>query len=261
VKSARLKWSTNQSVQILGWGIRFFLAATLSSAQLPGGLAPFSLGCVSAAGTGGDGIAALCGALCGTLLFQEFRTGLAQIAAAILIFAASTALRGLKLSERPAFLPAVAAGMFLAVKGVYLLQSLSPEQEILSCLLSALLVGISAWAYQPMLTPGREKLEPKSVLFLAVTVLAGLWDVAPGGVSLGRIGVSCLGPLYRLGQGRFGDWRLVWAPVLWMLGVREEGRLAFMPALYACGLAAGGFGMAGRVRFGLAVACAGAVSF
>jgi len=259
VKSARLKWSTNQSVQILGWGIRFFLAATLSSAQLPGGLAPFSLGCVSAAGTGGDGIAALCGALCGTLLFQEFRTGLAQIAAAILIFAASTALRGLKLSERPAFLPAVAAGMFLAVKGVYLLQSLSPEQEILSCLLSALLVGISAWAYQPMLTPGREKLEPKSVLFLAVTVLAGLWDVAPGGVSLGRIGVSCLVLYTAWDQGpALGMEAGLGAGILMDLCV-GEGRLLYAAVYGVAGLAAGLRQGRGRVRSALLWLCAAAV--
>lgn len=239
MKSAGLKWTTRQSVQVLGWGIRFFLAATLSAAQLPGGLAPFALGCVSAAGAGGDGVAALCGTLTGTLLFQEFRTGLAQIAAAILIFAASTALRGIKIAEKPGFLPAVAAGMFLAVKGVYLLQSLSPEQEILPCLFAALLVGISAWAYQPMLTPGREKLEPRALLFLAVTVLSALWDVAPGGVSLGRAAISCLILYTAWDQG----------PVLGMEGglgagilmdlFAGEGRLLFAAVYGAAGLAAG----------------------
>lgn len=192
MKSGWLKWDTKQSVRYLGWGIRFFLAAALSATQLPGGLAPFALGCVAAAGPGADGIAALCGVLSGTLLFQKFQTGLAQIAAAILIFAAATALRGLKISERPGFTPAVASGMFFAVKGVYLLQSLSPEREILPCLTACLLVGLSAWAYQPLLTPGREKLEPRALLFLGITLLAGLWDVTPGGISLGRTLASCL---------------------------------------------------------------------
>ena len=56
---------------LLSWGIRFFLAAALTASQLPDGHAPFALGCIAAAGPGGDGIAALAGAGAGALLFNR----------------------------------------------------------------------------------------------------------------------------------------------------------------------------------------------
>ena len=37
-----------QSAKLLGWGIRFFLAAALTASQTPGGYAPFALGLVAA---------------------------------------------------------------------------------------------------------------------------------------------------------------------------------------------------------------------
>ena len=41
-----------QSARLLGWGIRFFLAAALTASQTPGGYAPFALGLVAAAEIG-----------------------------------------------------------------------------------------------------------------------------------------------------------------------------------------------------------------
>ena len=95
-----------QIARLLGWGIRFFLAAGLTAVQLPGGSAPFALGCMAAAGVGGDAIAALLGTALGTLLFQEFEAGLPHLATAVLILTASVALRDIRWFRRPA-VPAV----------------------------------------------------------------------------------------------------------------------------------------------------------
>ena len=192
MRTLRTVINQEQSARALGWGIRFFLAAALTAAQLPGGGAPFALGCVAASGAGAEGLAALLGTSVGLVLFSDISSGLAHLAAAILICTAATAFRGLRLMERPLFFPACAGGIFLAVKLIYVLQSADPMEEIFPCLLTTALVGISARCYQPLLTPGKEKLEPRAMRFLVVTLLSTLatWELA--GISVGRALISCL---------------------------------------------------------------------
>jgi stage II sporulation protein E len=179
-------FSREQNVRILGWGIRFFLAAALTAAQLPGGYVPFALGCVSAAGPGAEGMSALLGAGVGMFLFLDFNSGLAQLAAAILICTAATAFRGLRISEKPSFGPLCAAGLFLAVKGIYVIQSANPIKDLFPCLTAVILTGISAWSYAPLMRPGQERLEPRSVLFLTISLLSALAGVGTGELDLGR---------------------------------------------------------------------------
>jgi len=174
-----------RSARYLGWGIRFFLAAALTAAQLPDGCAPFALGCLAAAGAEGNGIAALLGTGVGVFLFMDFSAGLAHLAAAILICTAATALSGLKLVSRRIGFPLCAAGLFLAVKGVYVLQSLRPLEHLFPCLTATVLVGLSAWYCTPLLRPGGETLEPASVRFLSVALASAftgldLWGMDPG---------------------------------------------------------------------------------
>ena len=175
-----------QTARLLAWGIRFFLTAALTATQTPGGYAPFALGCVAASGPGAEGIAALLGAGAGALLFMDFTEALPFLAAAILIFTTSTAFQGLKLVEGPRFLPVAAAGLFLAVSGIYVLQSLSPARNLTPCLAATALVGISAWYDQPLLRPGKERLEPDSLLFLGASLLLALADLELAGISVGR---------------------------------------------------------------------------
>lgn len=179
-------WSRHQPAQLLAWGIRFFLAAALTATQTPGDYAPFALGCVAACGPGAGGIAALLGAGVGAVLFLDFSGALPFLAAAILIFTTAAAFQGLKLLEGPLFHPLAGAGLFLAVSGIYVLQSLSPLRNLAPCLAATALVGISAWYYQPLLQAGGERPEPDSLLFLAGSILLALVDVELAGVSVGR---------------------------------------------------------------------------
>ena len=179
-------WSRHQPAQLLAWGIRFFLAAALTATQTPGDYAPFALGCVAACGPGAGGIAALLGAgvgggavsglfRCATLFgrcdFDLYHRG---------------GLSGAEAAGGPLFHPLAGAGLFLAVSGIYALQSLSPLRNLAPCLAATALVGISAWYYQPLLQAGGERPEPDSLLFLAGSILLALVDVELAGVSVGR---------------------------------------------------------------------------
>ena len=175
-----------QAARPLAWGIRFFLTAALTASQTPGDYAPFALGCVAACGPGAEGIAALLGAGVGAVLFLDFAAALPFLAAAILIFTTAAAFQGLKLLDGPWFHPLAGAGLFLAVSGIYVLQSLSPLRNLAPCLAGTVLVGLSAWYYQPLLQAGQERLEPDSLLFLTGSILLALVDVELAGLSIGR---------------------------------------------------------------------------
>ena len=179
----------------LAWGARFFLTAALTATQTPGGYAPFALGCVAACGAGPAGIAALLGAGAGAFAFLEFSEALPFLASAILIFTTAAAFQGLKLLDGPLFHPLAGAGLFLAVSGIYVLQSLSPLRDLGPCLAGTVLVGLSAWYYQPLLQSGQEHLDPDSLLFLAGSIALALEDVELADLSLGRA-LLCLLLLY-----------------------------------------------------------------
>ena len=180
-----------QAARPLAWGIRFFLTAALTASQTPGDYAPFALGCVAACGPGAEGIAALLGAGVGAGLFLDFAAALPFLAAAILIFTTAAAFQGLKLLDGPWFYPLAGAGLFLAVSGIYVLQSLSPLRDLGPCLAGTVLVGLSAWYYQPLLQAKQERLEPDSLLFLVGSILLALVDVELAGLSIGRV-LLCL---------------------------------------------------------------------
>lgn len=182
----QITWGQEQSTRLLSCGIRFFLAAALTASQTPGGYAPFALGCVAAAGPGAECVAALVGAGVGAVLFLPFMDALPFLAAAVLIFTTATALSGMRLLERPAFLPAVGAGLFFVVTGIYVAQSLNPLAGLSSWVAATVLVGVSAWFYQPLLTAGQERLEPDSLLFLGMSLLLALGELTVLEISVGR---------------------------------------------------------------------------
>ena len=177
-------------------GVRFFLAAALCAARIGGGEAPFALGCVAAAGPGAGGIAALLGCGMGLALFLDFASGLIQLGSAILIAAAMTALQGTKLSEKRSFAPVCSGGMYLAVKGIWVLQSADPAAGLPLCLLTAALCALSAWGYVPLLR-GRQP-EEEGLRFLGLTLLAALGAAEPAGLSLGGIGVMTFTSFFAL---------------------------------------------------------------
>ena len=181
-----------QRLRLLSALVRFFLAAALTAAQTPGDHAPFALGCIAASGAGVEGVAALAGSVLGAVLFMDFDAALPFLAVGILIL---TAGRAVRLADRRRALSLMTAGLFLSVGGIYAAQSLSPAEDAAACLAAAVLAGISAWYYQPLLRPGKERLEPESLLALGVSLLLTLTDVTLGELSLGR-GLLCLLLLY-----------------------------------------------------------------
>ena len=175
-----------QSARLLGWGTRFFLAAALTASQTPGGYAPFALGLVAAAGPGMSGAAALTGAGLGALLFLDFADALPFLAVGVLLLTAATAFQGSSRLTRPGAVALTAAGLFLAVAGIYVIQSLSPLRHLTPCLAAAGLTGASAWFFRQVLCSEDGRPAPDGLLFLAAAMLLGLADLEVAGVSVGR---------------------------------------------------------------------------
>ncbi len=162
-----------QSGRWLNWGIRFFLTAALTASQTAGGYAPFALGCIAAAGPGADGAAALLGGVTGALLFLDFQQVLALAAVGILILTAATAFRDTAFLQKPWVLPVLAAGMVLAVDGIYVLQSLDPQPRRPLCPASAL-TGVSAHFFTRLFQPEEDRLAPEGLLFLGAALTLAL---------------------------------------------------------------------------------------
>mgnify|MGYP002509593974 CR=1 FL=1 len=175
-----------QSARLLSWGIHFFLAAALTASQTPGGHAPFALGCIAAAGPGGNGAAALAGAGVGAALFLDFGDALPFLAVGILILTASASFRGTSLWRRPLFMPLTASALCAAVGGIYVIQSLSPAEHLPPYIAATLLTGISAWFFRLLLRPAGERPAPEGILFLAAALLVAVSDLEISGVSVGR---------------------------------------------------------------------------
>ena len=175
-----------QSARLLGWGTRFFLAAALTASQTPGGYAPFALGLVAAAGPGTNGAAALAGAGLGALLFLDFASALPFLAVGVLIFTAATVFQGSARLTRPGAVAATAAGLFLAVGGIYVIQSLSPLRHLTPCLAAAGLTGGAAWFFCPVFRPEEGRRSPDGLLFLTAALVLALADLEVLGVSIGR---------------------------------------------------------------------------
>lgn len=169
-----------------GWGIRFFLTAALTASQTVGSYAPFALGCVAAAGPGADGAAALLGGVAGALLFMEFSRVLAFAAVGVLVLTAVTAFQDTALLRRGWVLPVLSAVMVLAVEGIYVTQSLSPEDELTPCAAAAILTGVSAHFLRSLFRPSDDRLAPEGLLFLGAALTLALGDLTLGGASIGR---------------------------------------------------------------------------
>ena len=176
-----------QSGRWLNWGIRFFLTAALTASQTAGGYAPFALGCIAAAGPGADGAAALLGGVTGALLFLDFQQVLALAAVGILILTAATAFRDTAFLQKPWVLPVLAAGMVLAVGGIYVLQSLDPLSHAAPCAAASALTGVSAHFFTRLFEPEEDRLAPEGLLFLGAALTLALGDLTILNVSVGRV--------------------------------------------------------------------------
>jgi len=192
VRYGQITLGREQSVRLLGWGIRFFLAAALTASRASGCYAPFALGCVAAAGPGVDGAAALIGTAVGALLFLEFEEALPHLAAGVLILTAATAFQGSRLLSGRRVMPLTAAGIALAVGGIYVAQSLSPLERLTPCLGAAVLTGVSAWFFRGLVRPAEETPPADSLLLLGAALALALWETELLEVSLGRAALCLL---------------------------------------------------------------------
>ena len=235
----------------LGWGVRFLLSLSLSAVRLPGGSAPFALGCAAASGFGGDSAAAFLGAALGGLLFLSFEEGLPQLATAVLILTTSAAFRDTRWFRSRAVPALCAGGLSLAVGMVYVLQAVAPLRRLPMCVTAAVLTGVSCWMYVPLLGRREPEQQWMGLRFLAVTMLAALAGVGIGAFSLGRTLLVCL--LLVTGWQRGISAAAVtglWAGLLMDLCL-DLGTLFFAAAYGFVGVAAGIRG--GKSRLSVAV--------
>ncbi|MBQ8390232.1 MAG: stage II sporulation protein E, partial [Oscillibacter sp.] len=166
-------------------GAMFLLSAVLTAALTPGGYAPFALGLLSAAGAGRDGAAALGGTVLGSFLFLDFAGALPHLAAAILIFTASSAFRGTPLLTTRRMSALLAAVLFAAVGGIYVVQSLSPWVDLPLCLAGTALTAASAYLFRPLVRR-EEGNHQDGVLLLLAAVLLAFREVEVLGFSVSR---------------------------------------------------------------------------
>ena len=103
--------------------LRALLAALLAGAKIFGGYAPFAVGAVAAAGPGWEGLGALIGAGAGALVLLDFPHALRTAACSVLLFTANNAFCELKAYQKKWFLPALTAGLMLAVEAIYVARS------------------------------------------------------------------------------------------------------------------------------------------
>ena len=190
-----------RSGQWLHWGIRFFLAAALTASDTVDGYAPFALGCIAAAGPGAGGAAALGGGVMGALLFLPFQQALAFAAVGILTVTAATAFRDTDFFKRPWVMPVLAAGMVLAVGGIYACQALDPVSSIGPCAAAGLLTGVSTYFFARLFQGEEDRLSPEGLLFLGAALTLALGDLTVLNVSVGRTLLCALLACTAYGQG------------------------------------------------------------
>lgn len=190
-----------RSGQWLHWGIRFFLAAALTASETVDGYAPFALGCIAAAGPGAGGAAALGGGVMGALLFLPFQQALAFAAVGILTVTAATAFRDTDFFKRPWVMPVLAAGMVLAVGGIYACQALDPVSSIGPCAAAGLLTGVSTYFFARLFQGEEDRLSPEGLLFLGAALTLALGDLTVLNVSVGRTLLCALLACTAYGQG------------------------------------------------------------
>ena len=180
--------------RLLRQGAALLTALTLTAVTIPGGYAPFALGFLSAAGPGSMGLAALGGTLAGAVLFMTFAQALPHLASAVLIMTAAAALQTSSLFQGAKKRAVTAAGLFLAVGGIYVAQSLSPMEDLAACLAGAGLTGISAWMFSAA-AAGEGRRSADGWVMLISALLLALRDVEVVGLSLGR-SLLCLVVLF-----------------------------------------------------------------
>lgn len=251
------KITASKDAFLIKEGLYFAGAGALTAAMTPGGFAPFALGFLSACGAGRSGIAALCGTAAGAILFMNFAQALPHLAVAILIFTAATAFRDSPALAAPKAAAMIAGGLFLAVGGIYVVQSLSPMEDMVPCLAGTALTAASSWWFRSFLDHQGERAMEGGVL-LAASLLLSARGITVGEVSLGRAAIGGLLVYIAYDRGLTAG-----AAAGLGLGLTADlccGTCVFTAAFGLGGLAAGSQSGKGRLRASAAFAGAAAAA-
>lgn len=167
---------------------RALLGVLLAGAQLFGGYAPFAVGFVGAAGPGWEGLGALVGVGLGALMLLDFPHALRTMACSVLLFTANNAFCETKAYQKPRFLPAMTAGLMLAVEAIYVVRSGSAA-EAAYCAAATGLAALFAHLCRLALASAEARREhPYAALALLIGVLTAFASAQlPNGFAPGRI--------------------------------------------------------------------------
>jgi len=204
----------------------------LSAAHLRGLYAPFALAAVASAGTGLPGLLSLLGAAGGAWAFLDFQSGLRQVAAAVLLYAANLFFSGTRLYERAAFRPVLAVSVTLLVQSVYLLERSAWQWTL--CFASLAVLALCLWHWRTLWT----KPTPRAVWLLIAGAAVALTDLLPSmELSPGRMAATAL-VVYLAWSLPTGD-SVVWsAGVGLLLDLSRSGGEPILCAVYGCAAAA-----------------------
>lgn len=186
----KIALSRETLARLLGCAVHALLAALLAAAQIFGGYAPFAVGAVAAAGPGWEGLGALVGAGLGALALLDFPHALRTMACCVLLFTANNAFCELKAYRKRWFLPALTAGLMLAVEAIYVVRSGSMEEAAYCATAIAAAAAFAPCAHVMLGAEGRRaaKEHPAAALMLLVGVLTAFSAAQlPNGFAPGRI--------------------------------------------------------------------------
>ncbi len=218
--------------ELLRLSLRFALPALLSRAVLLGDCAPLALGFVGASGSGAEGFAALCGALCGYLLGMGFTNALRYTAAAILIYSIAFAFFDLPAYKKPWFMALCSASAGAVTGFAYLSGAGWEKEKIIAYLSEVLLIGLSCLLFREL---DRDKPGKSGLLLL----MAGL------AASLAQLDLRCAGTLTALvtvlcARGGSGMGAVAGAALGMAVGLTTAGTPLLSAALAFAGALAGG---------------------
>lgn len=170
--------------------IRFALSALFSQAVVLGNCAPLALGFVGASGSGAEGFAALCGALCGYLLGMGFTGALRYAAASILIYSIAFAFFDLPAYKKPWFMAVCSASAGAITGFAYLSGAGWEKSQIIAYLSEVMLIGLSCLLFQEL---DQEKPGKGGLLLLAAGAVASLaqLDLISAGTLAALMTVIC----------------------------------------------------------------------
>lgn len=249
-------------------GIRFFLGAVLSGAEIFGGYAPFGMAMVGASVSGLDGFSALLGACLGYLSFQGFTGGLRYVAACVLTFSVAFAFYDTTAYRRAWFMPVVTAAMGAATGVIYLSERGFLSSDTVYFLTEVLLSGAGVLFFRTALSPWTEKRELPGLSarqLVGLLILSGCLLIALtrvelyGGISVGRLCAALL-VMCLARQGGLGVGAAVGVAVGLAMDLSSQANPFYGMAYGFAGLMTGVFSRQGKLPCALAYVLSNAVS-